>query len=240
MSRMSTRRPHLIEFTGFPVDHIPVELPDGCFLWDRTSGNGFAGLRQMRSTGAAAANNSHKARRTVAFNPIRRRFRFEIPEALLSQHCCPTWIERHQAPIPGPRTRIRPNTDFDHPAGRFLAWRPIRTRQTPISDAWLSCGSRGSVVPWRVFQPVASLVNQLGRMDSEKEGRGSRQARCHRSEAMACSVLVIDRTPAKLAIHDVGFPDILTQGKSHHEAQAIHRRTDYFDSEGARGRRRGG
>ena len=55
-------------------------------------------------------------------------------------------------------------------------------------------------------------------------------------EAAAQSIRIrIDRTPAKLATHDVGFPDILTEGRSQDEAQALYRREDYFDPEGARG-----
>jgi hypothetical protein len=41
--------------------------------------------------------------------------------------------------------------------------------------------------------------------------------------------VMFDRTPARLATHDVGFPDILTEGRSPDEAQAIHRREDHLD-----------
>jgi len=38
-------------------------------------------------------------------------------------------------------------------------------------------------------------------------------------------------------MRDVGFPCILTDGRSRYEAQAPYRRADHFDPEGARGRR---
>jgi hypothetical protein len=49
-----------------------------------------------------------------------------------------------------------------------------------------------------------------------------------------------DRTPVIRAMCDVGFPCILTPRRSPDEAQAIFRRADHFDLEGARGRRLGG
>jgi hypothetical protein len=42
-----------------------------------------------------------------------------------------------------------------------------------------------------------------------------------------------DRTPLIRAMQHVGFPDILTPGRSPNEAQAIHRRTDHLDPQGA-------
>ena len=47
------------------------------------------------------------------------------------------------------------------------------------------------------------------------------------------AVISTDRTPAKLATRDVGFPVILTAGRSRYEAQALHRREDHFDPERA-------
>lgn len=46
-----------------------------------------------------------------------------------------------------------------------------------------------------------------------------------------------DRTPVIRSISDVGFPYNFDPGRSQDEAQALHRRTDYFDPEGVRGRR---
>ena len=47
--------------------------------------------------------------------------------------------------------------------------------------------------------------------------------------------MIIDRIPVNRAMRNVGFPCKLTPRRSDHEAQALFRREDHLDLEGARG-----